>query len=78
MITEEHISEAEKDMLAAAEDLDFEKAAMLRDQISRMREKIGEPISMIAETKSGYGKKGRRGRKRKGGSQKVPRPKKKL
>ena len=78
LITEEHISEAEKDMLAAAEDLDFEKAAMLRDQISRMREKIGEPISMIAETKSGYGKKGRRGRKRKGGSQKVPRPKKKL
>ena len=77
-ITEEHIAEVEKEMLSAAEELDFEKAAMLRDRIGKLREAIGKPISMVAETKSGYGKKGRRGRKRRSGSKKIPRPKKKI
>ena len=77
-ITEEHIAEVEKEMLSAAEELDFEKAAMLRDRIGKLREAIGKPISMVAETKSGYGKKGRRGRKRRSGSRKIPRPKKKI
>ena len=69
-ITEEHIAEVEKEMLSAAEELDFEKAAMLRDRIGKLREAIGEPLSAVAETKSGYGKKGRRGRKRRSGSKK--------
>ncbi len=77
-ITEEHIAEVEKEMLSAAEELDFEKAAMLRDRIGKLREAIGEPLSAVAETKSGYGKKGRRGRKRRSGSKKIPRPKKKI
>lgn len=77
-ITEEHIAEVEKEMLSAAEELDFEKAAMLRDRIGKLREAIGKPISMVAETKSGYGKKGRRGRKRRSGSKKIPRPKKRI
>lgn len=77
-ITEEHIAEVEKEMLSAAEELDFEKAAMLRDRIGKLREAIGKPISMVAETKSGYGKKGRRGRKRRSGSKKIPRPKKRM
>ncbi len=77
-ITEELISEVEKDMMAAAEELDFEKAALLRDRIGKLREAVGEPLSAVAESKSGYGKKGRRGRKRRRGSKKVPRPKKKI
>ena len=77
-ITEEHVTEVEKEMLSAAEELDFEKAAMLRDRIGKLREAIGEPLSAVAETKSGYGKKGRRGRKRRSGSKKIPRPKKKI
>ena len=77
-ITEDLISEVEKDMMAAAEELDFEKAALLRDRIGKLREAVGEPLSAVAESKSGYGKKGRRGRKRRRGSKKVPRPKKKI
>ncbi len=77
-ITEEHVAEVEKEMLSAAEELDFEKAAMLRDRIGKLREAVGEPLSAVAETKSGYGKKGRRGRKRRSGSKKIPRPKKKI
>ncbi|MDG2186309.1 MAG: excinuclease ABC subunit UvrB, partial [Mariniblastus sp.] len=77
-ITEEHVAEVEKEMLSAAEELDFEKAAMLRDRIGKLREAVGEPLSAVAETKSGYNKKGRRGRKRRSGSKKIPRPKKKI
>ncbi|MCH2179033.1 MAG: excinuclease ABC subunit UvrB [Mariniblastus sp.] len=77
-ITEEHISEVEKEMMAAAESLDFEKAASLRDRIGLLRDAVGQPVSSVAESKSGYGKKGRRGRKRRSASKKVPRPKKKI
>ena len=77
-ITEEHISEVEKEMMAAAESLDFEKAASLRDRIGLLRDAVGQPVSSVAESKPGYGKKGRRGRKRRSASKKVPRPKKKI
>ena len=77
-ITEEHIAEVEKEMMAAAESLDFEKAASLRDRIGLLRDAVGQPVSSVAESKSGYGKKGRRGRKRRSASKKVPRPKKKI
>ena len=77
-ITEEHISEVEKEMMAAAESLDFEKAASLRDRIGLLRDAVGQPVSSVAESKSGYGKKGSRGRKRRSASKKVPRPKKKI
>lgn len=78
-VTEEYINAMQTDMLKAAEDLDFEKAAALRDRITRLQDQIGEPLTEVKETKSKYGRKGRKGSRRGGGRQgrgKVPRPKK--
>jgi excinuclease ABC subunit B len=66
-ITEEYLAELEAEMLAAAESLEFERAAAIRDRIERMRDSIGETVDSVRETKP---TKGRRGRGR------VPRPKK--
>ncbi len=81
-ITEEYVNELQTEMLEAAEALDFEKAANLRDRIAKMRDSIGEPMRVV-ESKSGYKKGGRRGRKTAGGKTssssyrgKVPRPRK--
>ena len=73
-ITEEYINELEKEMLTAAEELDFERAASLRDRIGVMRDSIGKPMSQVKESKSGGKGRGRR-KKRRG--TKVPRPRKK-
>lgn len=72
-ITEEYIQELEAEMLAAAEELDFERAATIRDRITQMRDSIGEPLSSV-DTKKSNSRKGRKGRKRRGA--KVPRPRK--
>ncbi|XZE19048.1 excinuclease ABC subunit UvrB [Pirellulaceae bacterium SH449] len=44
VITEEYLKSLEEEMLAAAEGLEFERAAALRDKILRMRERVGQPI----------------------------------
>ena len=59
------------EMLAAAEELDFERAAYLRDRIGQMRDAIGKPLSSVKPSKSSGGRKGRRGRRK---PAKVPRP----
>jgi excinuclease ABC subunit B len=67
-ITEEYLAELEEEMLAAADALEFERAAAIRDRIERMRDSIGETVDSVAAVKpTGKGRKGR-GR--------VPRPKK--
>ncbi len=73
-ITDEYIGQLQTEMLEASDDLDFEKAASLRDKINLLKDSIGKPLSSVKETKSSYGKKGRRGRRR---PAKVPRPRKK-
>ena len=65
-ITEEYLAELEAEMLAAADALEFERAAAIRDRIERMRDSIGETVDSVKEPKGG---KGRRGKGR------VPRPK---
>ncbi len=72
-ITEEYINELEREMLVAAEELDFERAAILRDRIGQMRDAIGKPLDSV-ETSRVSEKKGRGRKKRRGG--KVPRPRK--
>jgi excinuclease ABC subunit B len=69
-ITEEFLSELEAEMFEAAQNMEFERAATLRDRITRMRDEIGKPVA--AATARGDDKERRRGRKG-GGS--VPRPK---
>jgi excinuclease ABC subunit B len=44
IITEAYLKSLEEEMLAAAENLEFERAAALRDKIMRSRERIGEPV----------------------------------
>ena len=78
-ITEEYIAELEAEMFAAAEAMEFERAAAIRDRIGQMREQIGKPVAVVPEKEEG-GKK-RRGEKRskatrQRGKGRVPRPKK--
>ena len=53
-------------MFAAAEAMEFERAAAIRDRIEKMRDSVGESVDSVKEAKGG---KGRRGKGR------VPRPK---
>ena len=75
-ITEEYLAELEAEMLAAAEELEFERAAALRDRIAQMREQMGKPL---AEAEIHHATREERGRRRKKHSQsgKTPKPKKK-
>ncbi|WP_437202181.1 excinuclease ABC subunit UvrB [Planctomicrobium sp. SH664] len=86
-ITQEFIAELEKEMLTAAENLEFERAAGLRDRINDLQRKLAsgeDQIPVGDEDRPGFAEGGRgsrgkgrgRGRKR-GGSQpggRVPRP----
>jgi excinuclease ABC subunit B len=74
-VTQEYINELEAEMLAAAEALEFERAAALRDRIVQLQESYGEKISDV-QVKSYSPQRGRyRGRK---GKAKIPKPKKGL
>ena len=68
-ITEEYIAELEAEMLAAADALEFERAAAIRDRIERMQENIGEPVDAVKKTDNRKRGKGRN-------KARVPRPKK--
>ncbi|MEX1041033.1 MAG: excinuclease ABC subunit UvrB [Pirellulaceae bacterium] len=74
-ITAEFIQELQKEMMDAAENLEFERAAALRDRISKMEDQIGKKKSEI-DTPAGKGKRRRGGRR--GQTGKVPRPKKSI
>ncbi len=69
-ITEEYINELEVEMEAAAEQLEFERAASIRDRIVQMQDSIGKPVD---EVKLRDDKQS--GKRRKNKSQRLPRPK---
>ncbi|HEV3023291.1 MAG TPA: excinuclease ABC subunit UvrB [Pirellulales bacterium] len=71
-ITEEYLAELEAEMLAAADALEFERAAALRDRIERMREGIGKRVDEVELRPSSNEPRGRRHRS----GARVPRPKK--
>ncbi len=63
-VTEEFIRELENEMLTAAEQLDFERAAQLRDRVHELKKKTGQPLPEDS-TAPGFARKGsRRGKKR--------------
>ena len=69
-ITHEYLNELEAEMLAAAESLEFERAAKLRDRITQLKKQMGKPVPEESDTTAQ--KKGRgRGRK---SSQRKPNP----
>ncbi len=55
VVTEEYLEELQTEMLQAATDLDFERAAALRDRIRQLEQSVGQPIpaSGSAEKRSG-------------------------
>jgi excinuclease ABC subunit B len=57
-ITEEYIAELEAEMMAAAAEMEFERAAKLRDRIGRLREQIGKPVAAVREGESPGRKRG--------------------
>ncbi|KAA5543190.1 excinuclease ABC subunit UvrB [Roseiconus nitratireducens] len=81
-ITIEFVEALEQEMLAAAENLEFERAAQLRDRVLQLKDNIGKPLAEIEEesaASTGPGPRGQR-RRRKGtrgssGRGKIPRPK---
>ncbi|MDA0809144.1 MAG: excinuclease ABC subunit UvrB [Planctomycetota bacterium] len=76
-VTQEFINELEGEMMKAAEGLEFERAAQLRDRIMQLKQQIGQevPLSDSEPTKA-QSKKSRRGRKGSGRGGRVPKPEK--
>ncbi len=77
-ITLEYVEALEQEMLAAAESLEFERAASLRDRVLQLKEHIGKPLREIEHTQSSAAAKGGRQRKGRKGvrtGSKIPRPK---
>ena len=70
IVTKELINDLEAEMLQAAEALEFEKAAAIRDQITNLQDSVGEPIAKVKGKASAPKKRGRKGRSQ------IPRPKK--
>jgi excinuclease ABC subunit B len=72
-ITEEYIAELEAEMYAAAEGLEFERAAAIRDRITKLRDSMGKKVGEVEihSDSNGRGKRGRRGH-----SGRLPHPKK--
>jgi excinuclease ABC subunit B len=71
VVTDEYLDRLEKEMLEAAEDMEFERAAALRDKLMSLRERVGETIQ---EDEENYAQPRGPRRRRKSG-RKVPRPK---
>lgn len=78
-ITREYINELEKEMLEAADRLEFEKAAVLRDRIKQMSDFIGKKTSLFKSAMKKEAKsRGRRRHNKKSMpfSKRVPKPEK--
>jgi excinuclease ABC subunit B len=79
-ITQEYINELEKEMIEAAEKLEFERAAILRDRIEQMQENLGKRADEVDLEPEDYpqsqrGRKARRkGKKNKRGTPHTGRP----
>jgi excinuclease ABC subunit B len=65
-VTQEYLNELEAEMLRAAEALDFERAAKLRDQIVLLKKRLGQSVKQDDVDSAGFAEPGqrRRGRQR--------------
>ena len=64
-VTQEYLNELEAEMLRAAETLDFERAAKLRDQIVLLKKRLGQSVKQEDVDSAGFAEPGqRRGRQR--------------
>lgn len=74
--TQEFLNELEAEMLAAAENLDFERAAELRDRILKLKKKMGQKLSMAETEVEGLKPQKEKRRKGRGGKGRAPFPQK--
>ena len=74
-ITEEYLAELEAEMMAAADAMEFERAAAIRDRILQLKRSVGQKLSEV-EVRS-YQPQGKQRRHGQRGA-KVPRPKKRM
>ncbi len=72
-ITDEYLAELEVEMLAAAEALEFERAAAIRDRIEQMRDQLGKPVGEAKAKGAGQGFRGRKKPRQPGA--RIPHPK---
>ena len=75
-ITEEYLDELESEMLAAAEALEFERAAALRDRIAQMREQVGKRADEVQIEHATRAARGKRRKKKHRGRGRIPKPEK--
>jgi excinuclease ABC subunit B len=71
-ITEEYLQELEGEMMAAAEEMEFERAAASRDRIKALRDSVGQVVATRSGSEKARRSRGSRGRT----GAKVPRPRK--
>jgi len=72
-ITEEYLAELEAEMMAAAEALEFERAAVLRDRIEQMKSQMGKRVDEAEVEHATRQERGRRRKRKPAG--RVPKPK---
>ena len=75
-ITQEYINELEAEMMSAADSLEFERAASIRDRIVDLRESVGKKVSEVDARRESSKKPRRRRGGRAQTGEKIPRPKK--
>ena len=79
-VTQEFLNELEAEMLIAAQNLEFERAAQLRDRILELKQQLGQPVASDDPSQPGFTlaqKKPKRGRGKRGSSpsdRRVPKP----
>ncbi len=75
-VTQEHLNELESEMLAAAKDFDFERAARLRDRILELKQHLGQAVRPEDTDSPGFAdsRSPRRGRRRGTKGKRVPWP----
>ena len=74
-ITQEFLNELEQEMMTAAENLEFERAAQLRDRIVHLKPNLGQEVSVAGSAPSSAQKKKNR-RSKRGRGERVPKPEK--
>jgi len=75
-VTQEFINELEGEMMKAAEQLEFERAAQLRDRVLQLKQQIGQAVPLNESEPASPQKKKRRGRRGSGSGRRVPKPEK--
>jgi excinuclease ABC subunit B len=73
-ITEEYLAELQAEMLAAAEALEFERAAALRDRIQQMREQLGKRLDEVEIRHATRAERDKRRKRPRSGRSRIPKP----